>query len=63
MRAAINDASDLVRHRRKVPPTHLDSWKVAKIGSLPYTLMDPLIPCRSCIQVLVGAIVEVKLQC
>ncbi|RCV34253.1 hypothetical protein SETIT_7G146400v2 [Setaria italica] len=47
MRAAIEDASDLVQQRRKAPHTHLDTWKVAKVGSLPYTFMDPLIPYKT----------------
>ncbi|CAD6260455.1 unnamed protein product [Miscanthus lutarioriparius] len=44
LRGAIENASDLVQLRRKAPHTHLDIWRVAKLGSLPYTFMDPLIP-------------------
>ncbi|KAF8703532.1 hypothetical protein HU200_032345 [Digitaria exilis] len=47
LREAVNDASDLVQKRRKAPHTHLDIWKVAKIGSLPCTFMDPLITYKS----------------
>lgn len=39
----IADAKDLVCKRRKAPHTYLDAWKVAKIGSLQDTFMDPLI--------------------
>ncbi|CAL5068593.1 unnamed protein product [Urochloa decumbens] len=47
MREAIEDASDLVQKRRKAPHTRLDTWKVAKVGSLPYTFVDPLIPYKT----------------
>ena len=57
LRGAIENASDLVKQRRKAPHTHLDIWRVAKLGSLPYTFMDPLIPCRSIIYLSLGAII------
>lgn len=60
LREAVNDASDLVQKRRKAPHTHLDIWKVAKIGSLPCTFMDPLITCRSYIHSSLGAIIDVN---
>lgn len=60
LREAIDDASDLFQRRRKAPHTHLDIWKVAKVGSLPYTFMDPLIPCRSYIHSSLGAIIDVN---
>ncbi|KAJ1271634.1 hypothetical protein BS78_06G142100 [Paspalum vaginatum] len=44
LRGAIEDASDLVQTRRKASHTRLGTWKVAKLGSLPYTFMDLLIP-------------------
>ncbi|CAN6276117.1 unnamed protein product [Urochloa humidicola] len=47
MREAMESASDLVKERRKAPHTHLGIWKVAKVGSLPYTFMDPLIPYKT----------------
>ncbi|AQK44413.1 sister chromatid cohesion 1 protein 2 [Zea mays] len=49
LRGAIEDASDLVQQRRKAPHTHLDIWRVAKLGSLSYTFMDPLIPYQTSI--------------
>ena len=52
LREAINDATDLVKQRRKAPHTRLDTWKVAKVGSLPYTFLDPMIPCKSHIHAL-----------
>ncbi|OEL30918.1 hypothetical protein BAE44_0008066 [Dichanthelium oligosanthes] len=62
LREAIEDASDLVQQRRKAPHTHLDAWKVAKVGSLPYTFMDPLIPCRSHIHTSLGTIIDVNFK-
>lgn len=59
LRGAIEDASDLVQQRRKAPHTHLDIWRVAKLGSLSYTFMDPLIPCRPLIYHSLGAIIDV----
>ncbi|CAO2035557.1 unnamed protein product [Urochloa humidicola] len=47
MKETIKNASDLVQKRRKAPHTHLGTWKVAKVGSLPYTFMDPLIPYKT----------------
>jgi len=49
LREAINDATDLVKQRRKAPHTRLDTWKVAKVGSLPYTFLDPMIPYKTSI--------------
>ncbi|PUZ47748.1 hypothetical protein GQ55_7G191000 [Panicum hallii var. hallii] len=49
LREAIKDATDLVRKRRKAPHTRLDTWKVAKVGSLPYTFLDPMIPYKTSI--------------
>jgi cohesin complex subunit SCC1 len=60
LREAIKDATDLVRKRRKAPHTHLDTWKVAKVGSLPYTFLDPMIPCRSHIHASLDAIIDVN---
>ncbi|CAM0904089.1 unnamed protein product [Alopecurus aequalis] len=44
MKEMLADASDLVCKRRKAPHTYLDAWKVAKIGYLQETFLDPLIP-------------------
>jgi hypothetical protein len=43
LRQGLEDPEDLVCKRRKAPHTYLDAWKVAKIGSLQHTFMDPLI--------------------
>ncbi|KAG8082457.1 hypothetical protein GUJ93_ZPchr0014g47132 [Zizania palustris] len=43
LRKAIEDTSDLVLRRGKAPHTCLDTWKEARLGSLPATFMDPLI--------------------
>ena len=60
LREAINDATDLVKQRRKAPHTRLDTWKVAKVGSLPYTFLDPMIPCKSHIHALLDSIIDVN---
>ena len=60
LREAIEDATDLVQQRRKAPHTLLDTWKVAKVGSLPYTFLDPMIPCRSHIHASLDAIIDVN---
>uniref|UniRef100_A0ACD5URW7 Uncharacterized protein n=1 Tax=Avena sativa TaxID=4498 RepID=A0ACD5URW7_AVESA len=43
MKQTLDGAKDLVCKRRKAPYTYLDAWKVAKLGSLQDTFMDPLI--------------------
>ncbi|KAG0526397.1 hypothetical protein BDA96_06G142400 [Sorghum bicolor] len=58
LRGAIENASDLVQQRRKAPHTHLDIWRVAKLGSLPYTFMDPLIPYQTSIPLARGTAPE-----
>lgn len=42
----IDDSSDLVCKRRKVPHTHLQTWKAHKITNLPHTFLEPLFPCE-----------------
>jgi cohesin complex subunit SCC1 len=58
----IADAKDLVCTRRKAPHTYLDAWKVAKIGSLQDTFMDPLIQCKSIIHLVPALIIDENLN-
>ncbi|GJN27213.1 hypothetical protein PR202_gb15212 [Eleusine coracana subsp. coracana] len=47
MKAIIDEEPDTARTRKMASHTHLASWKLAKIGSLPDNFMDPLIPCNT----------------
>ncbi|KAL6136111.1 hypothetical protein ACLB2K_061412 [Fragaria x ananassa] len=44
IKQSINDASDLVSKRRKVPETALDAWKTCQIRNLSQTFLEPFIP-------------------
>lgn len=47
MRQCIQDASDLVSKRRKVPRTVLAAWKASRISNLSQGFLLPLLPCIS----------------
>ncbi|CAN6575102.1 unnamed protein product [Malus baccata var. baccata] len=44
IRKSINDASDLVSKRKKVPQTALAIWKASRIANLCHDFSEPLIP-------------------
>ncbi|XP_057465083.1 sister chromatid cohesion 1 protein 2 [Actinidia eriantha] len=47
LKDSIDNSSDLVCKRRKVPHTALHAWKAHQISNLPHTFLEPLIPCKS----------------
>ncbi|KAL7207981.1 hypothetical protein ACSBR1_029852 [Camellia fascicularis] len=47
LKESIDDSSDLICKRRKVPHTSLHAWKAYQISNLPHTFSESLIPCIS----------------
>ncbi|KAI8002297.1 hypothetical protein LOK49_LG08G00797 [Camellia lanceoleosa] len=46
LKESIDDSSDLICKRRKVPHTSLHAWKAYQISNLPHTFSESLIPCE-----------------